>query len=610
MCGILDALGSGVLSDPVDKPSKLMLDECFAAGDDRFLDEFVRFHSWNLLLAYIERWVADEREWAREQIIAYLQTDLNHPGHEVVVKRLFKHFEAAADHEMMGWFMVAFDRLVRRRRMKQFHYDWSTRRSWSEQHLRAIPNKTIVSGMREQREAFNPMTGQPISYTHQYPTNSARNQLFTHRTRNYLRRRVWRYFRCLSYSNPAEYVAGISRALCQYRDADFEAGENIIDNWSLMHACYFHHEGVQFGPSHTNLTAGHSLSELSPAPYQPDAWKDEAAVEHLVTMILDANSSLVRIWAMEMLQTEHQAAIGRLDVRTLIRLLSHIDQRVQQFAAELFGEHPGLSSLPIATWLELLDQADPGVLNLICEAMRKHVSAERLDNVQMLELAKARPVPVARMAFEMLQERHRERGFSSGELMQLSGVGCEVLAGEITGWCLQHFSSENTYEPDAVIEFFDSLSKAMRTAAVDWLQSDDCPGRNDPVLWARLIETPFDDVRLRLVEDLERRASISGATADAVSPVWAAVILGVHRGGRTKLKAVCQIRDVVAEDHRRAESLLPVLAVAMRSVREPERRSALSAVATLVDQHVELHDAVRRHIPELIWDGEAVGAEL
>ena len=44
------------------------------------------------------------------------------------------------------------------------------------------------------------------------------------------------------------------------------------------------------------------------------------------------------------------------------------------------------------------------------------------------------------------------------------------------------------------------------------------------------------------------------------------VLLGVHRGGRAKLKSLRQISEAIAEQLDRADRLMPVLAVAIRSV--------------------------------------------
>jgi hypothetical protein len=77
------------------------------------------------------------------------------------------------------------------------------------------------------------------------------------------------------------------------------------------------------------------------------------------------------------------------------------------------------------------------------------------------------------------------------------------------------------------------------------------------------------------------------------------VLLNVHRGGRAKLTALRQTADAIARDPKNAEPLLPVLAVAVRSVRLPEARHGLAALVRAVDAHPPLADGVRRHFPEL-----------
>jgi len=140
----------------------------------------------------------------------------------------------------------------------------------------------------------------------------------------------------------------------------------------------------------------------------------------------------------------------------------------------------------------------------------------------------------------------------------------------------------------------------MRAAAWDWLTEPHCPAENDPALWARLLETPYDDLRLHLIDRLHRRASRPGMGPHDLAPVWCAVLLGVHRGGRQKRKAVEQIRDALlsaSAPAERAESLLPILALAVRSVRGPEQRAGLSAVATIWSERPEWRARIAELLP-------------
>ena len=58
-------------------------------------------------------------------------------------------------------------------------------------------------------------------------------RLFSVATRQYLRRRTWRYFRRLGKNNPERYIAAISRGLVRYTDDDVSDGLALIDNWGL-----------------------------------------------------------------------------------------------------------------------------------------------------------------------------------------------------------------------------------------------------------------------------------------------------------------------------------------------------------------------------------------
>jgi hypothetical protein len=500
---------------------------------------------------------------------------------------------------MLAHFLVAFDRLVRRSRIAVPRWDRSTRELIQDEHLFARPNKTVI-----------PETGRIGTYgtgkqqrTFPLPDirNKPRNRLFRHRTRNFLRRRVWRYFRWLSYKNPTEYLTAISRALSVYTDAEFKLGENIIDNWSLMHACYFHSDSLTFTAAHTNLSPGQSLANLSAAPYRPEIWKTAEGATQLINLVGNGQSSLVRVWAMELLRRDHQQAISQIDMKILVSLLKHTDARVQEFASQLFRDHQGLASMTVSAWLEVVEQSDRSLLPMICDAMTKHVASARLENPQLLLLATAEPVPVAALGLRMLQERHQQRRLTPTEVVQLSRAQCAATAEEMTTWALRQLNSDENYSVDSVVEFFDGLLEPMRAAAMTWLEDSSSHGHDDAVLWSRLIETPFDDVRLRLVDCLQHRTTLHDVDVNSLNHLWCSVLLGVHRGGRAKLKAMQQIQAAILRDSRHATKLLPVLSVAARSLRAPERRGAIAAMASLRNGNPELEAAIRSHLPEFQW---------
>jgi hypothetical protein len=580
----------------------LLVEDCFASQDSGFLAALRGISSSKLLAAFADRWKKDPRPWARQQIFAYLDLPLNSPGHHPLVKRLFKQAEESRDLELMGAFLVAFDALVRRVRAQNWRWDRALRESFSDEYL-AVPRDVIPRDNQTQKvHTYDYRTRKTV--TTEVPCRIPRHgHLYTYRTRYYLRRRAWRFFRWLGYARPAEFPSAIAPALQRYRDEDLAKGENILDSWSLLNICFRGSPALIFTPGHIQLADGHALAELKAAPRFPHAWETPEAARVVHGLIVRARAQLVRMWAMEMFR--RVGATLELTAEELLALLDHPDEGVQQFGAELFQTHGGLGKLPVTTWLELLRTKNLTALASLCDAFEKHVSSERLTFAQVLELACAQPAPVARLGFRLLQAR----SITAAErpaLGALAGARCRMVAGEIAAWAFSRLGTAESYEIEAVSRFFDSLLGEIRAAAWAWLVAENSPGYRDAALWSRLAESPFEDLRLKLIDHLALRTR--RPEADQLAPVWGAVLLGVHRGGRQKAKAVRQLADAIAAEPARAEALLPVLAVAIRSVRGPEMRAGLAAVMSLVAERPELAAEVRKQLPELHFHAEDVAA--
>src|SRR5437660_1502429 len=116
--------------------SWLVAEELLERGDPAFVDELRKITDADRLGTFAARWYADKRSASRKLLLEYLDRPLNAYRHEPLVKRLFKLAEQAADDEVLGRFLVLFDRSVRRVRRKKRHYDWQTRASWEEEQIR------------------------------------------------------------------------------------------------------------------------------------------------------------------------------------------------------------------------------------------------------------------------------------------------------------------------------------------------------------------------------------------------------------------------------------------------------------------------------------------
>jgi hypothetical protein len=191
-------------------------------------------------------------------------------------------------------------------------------------------------------------------------------------------------------------------------------------------------------------------------------------------------------------------------------------------------------------------------------------------------------------------------------LLGLVEAQAEPLRPEIVRWVRGALSASPDFQTDWVLEYLDSRHADAREEGWQWLQAEP-RAAEDVTLWQKLLESPYDDVRLRLIDVLEGRiagqptAKVESGRLDAalVRFLWATVLLNIHRGGKTKLVVVGQLVKRLGRYPGEAEALLPILAVALRSVRGPEWRAGLAGLVQAVERNADLRPLVARTFPEL-----------
>jgi hypothetical protein len=630
----------------------LVLEEKLERGDASFVDDLRSFHDAEVLGGFAARWLADKRPASRRMLLEYLDRPLNAFRHEALVKRLFKAAEAAGDDEVMARFMVLFDRSVRREEWRRLHMEWAKvkteaeaqklmthwrglgfdsvqsfqwergtiqiRGDWYEPRVRT-PSRTAMP--RDELKYRNPRTGEPISdiltrllkWFGNHPEGGRvpprvrklieRLRLFSVTTRQYLRRRAWRYFRRMGKTNPERYVAAVSQALEQYTDQDVSDGLALIDNWGLMHALFHRSEIlVANGPGWAPVD-GHTLAELSPAPIYERLW--EQAPRALVELLLAARCRPVRQWAVQMIR-RHDGARAAIKLDELIELLAHEDSEVAALAIELFREKKSIGTLAFEQWLELVEEANPSVLDTIALLLERFVDPERLSLAQVVRLARSRVVPAARMGLKWLSNKVPLHAADDALLLGLTEAECEPLRGQIVRLVCDRLRATGRFDSSWVLEFLDSRHGDVRAAGIEWFRSEP-RARDDVTIWRRLMESPYDDVRLFLISELESRvagrdvdrAMSLGLDSEALRLLWASVLLNIQRGGRAKPTVVRQLVRAIKRRPADAGPLLPILAVALRSCRGPERRAGLQAVAELAEGDAHPATSLSAIFPEL-----------
>ncbi|MEP7123704.1 MAG: hypothetical protein ABJE95_22440, partial [Byssovorax sp.] len=327
--------------------STLLLDEAFAAGDERFLAALIESTAARKLKSLADPWYGDSRPFARKMLLRYIDDGGDRPHHRPLVKSLFKLAELNEDDEAMGHFLVAFDRLVKRTVTRASVWDRATRSSVPTVQMRddkSVPDKVGNRDTRAHR--------------------------FSQRTRRYLRRRAFRYFRLLAKRDPSRYGAAIRAALARYQDVDLASPSQILDAWGLMHALYWGSPVIDRAPKGIRIAAGRSLAELEPAPFCPESWG--GALNGLLELCEKAGSRTVRVFTIGLLERDYAAVLRSVKVARLKGLLRSPHDEVQTFAAKLLRTATGIESLTVDEWLSLLRIDNATALPLLCELVVKH----------------------------------------------------------------------------------------------------------------------------------------------------------------------------------------------------------------------------------------------
>lgn len=607
-----------------DSSSLLLAEELLDRGDPNFVDELRKVSDADRLGNFAARWYGDQRPTSRQFLLEYLKRPLNSYRHEALVKRLFKLADSTGDDVLMAHFAVALDRSVRRRIGKRHHHEkrgnkWE---SWEEEWLH-VPTGTKMPRGTEVK-LRNPRTGEWLYFTDtsvgKFSKKKRRGEtgpeelhkkledfrLFTVHTRNYLRRRVWRYFRRLGKEHPERYLPATLTALKMYTDDDVHNGVALLDNWSMMHFL-FHGCPALLARSHGWTVAdGHTLAELAPAPMFEDLWK--AAPKALLELLKEAQSRPVRQWTIRLLQRDHGAVLAGLSLDELLALLGHSDEDVVNLAAGIIRNAPGLDTLPVDRWLVLLETPNAAVLDVLCDLIGQHVKPERATLDEAVRLTASRPLPVARLGLSWLQSKAPATEAECKALLGLVDAACEPLRAEIVRWARGVLSASPHFQPEWVLEYLDSKHAEVREEGWTWFQGES-RARDQVELWRKLMESPYDDVRFHLIADLEERvrkgdpnlSDESKLDPELLQLLWATVLLNIHRGNRIKPIALQQMVKRVIRRPKEAPLLLPIVSVALRSVRGPEWRAGLAGVVQMIERNPELEPTVRAAFPELKW---------
>jgi hypothetical protein len=636
----------------------LVLQELFERCDPSFVDEVRKVDNADILGEFAPRWFADQRPEARRLLLDYLDRPLNAYRHEPLVKRLFKLAEKAGDDEVMGAFLVAFDRSARRTTGRRLHSESQSCKTETEANAVALAWRDqgfVAAGVQQNWQKSYQVWGywfEPVLVTPRdtvmprgtlkevydwsswrYTTFAVpdwvstlrldpaefrnggeippskrpellRRRLFSTATRAYLRRRAWRYFRKMGRHQPERYVAAVAPALARYRDEDVGDGLALIDNWGLMHALFHFSPCLTYDDRAFKIAEGHTLDELEPAPMFAKLW--EARPRAVFDLMVQARCRPVRSWAIAWIRRDPAPFAAVCSLEDRLGLLEHDDPEVVGLAAEMLRDDSSLKSVPVDRWLQLVEAANPAALDLLTELMGRLIDPAHVTLADAVRLARSRPLPTARLGLSWLRTKAPASAEECRSLLALAEADSEAVRPEIVRWVAGVLSHSEHFRPEWVLELLDSRHEDVRAEGWNWFLAEPRV-HQDVQTWQRLMETPYDDVRLALVRALDARLRDSQAARldrDELDPellrlLWASVLLNTTRGSREKPVVLRQLLKRVQTRPTELPRLLPLVAVALRSVRGPEMRAGLSTVVRLAERDEDSARLIAEHFGEL-----------
>ena len=577
-------VGASILlgPDPGERraPSALALEAMFTAGDPGVLDEVLATTSEKRLASLAVPWLADTRPSMRRALLAYVDDGCDRPGHRPLVKGLFKGAEAHGDDELLAHFAVAFDRLTPR--IPTVRWGWVSG-SWQP-----VAHVLAVNPALRSREG---------DVKHGGPDR------FTRATRQYLARRVFRDLRRIAKADLPRYGRLVRTMLALYEDVHLARPEALLDSWTLVHVLWAWSPVLERDPRGVRVAKGRSLAELAPAPYHPAAFR--GVRDELLALLVTARSRVVRAWVAAWLEKEYEAELSGVPMATLRALLASGDSAVSGLGAKLLERADGLSVMPVDEWLALLESPDATALATVVRLFAARVSPKRLSLGACAKLACSPAAVVAELGLSAARDKPIA---TPGDLAAVASIAraAEVKAVREAAarWTLELLSSgaRALARPEHLRDLFDSRHPEVREIAAEVVTAQ--PEHRSLPLWFSLVESPYEDVRALVIRFASEWQAEAGASE--LEHLAATAILAIHRGAASKPAVMRRLADRVVERPEEADRLLPVLALALRSVRGPERTSALASVARAAVRSEAVRAAALRHMPELTVGTEVV----
>jgi hypothetical protein len=484
-----------------------------------------------------------------------------------------------------------------------------------------------------------------------------------HLTRDYMRRRAWRFLRRMARQSPTNYPYFAAEVLIHYRPADVEGShgryrwavsdvwlgheyskwpdgkyrklerytiDTALRRWVLGNILHRNNRKLRRGK--TGFQAGdHKFPAITPdsAVAFPDLWK--RSPEPLLHVAANANYEPVRAWAIGRLKADHAEALRALPVEAALPFLRSRHEPAALFGWEILTAGPP-EQVNTEALVGALLSPHASVTAKAAEFILWHRKKGWLPVPRWVILAVGDHAAAAEFAAKWLRNQHGE-DLGWGEIARLleaklpavRALGVEILTAR---------PALVAFEPVAFAAALDTPHDDIRPGLCALIDS---AGLNAAAAFA-LLELPYVDVQTAARGLIEKhlaewntpdyllsaaespddgvmhwaaglvmaRLAEDGTRLRALVPFFRRLLYRVNTGSPVKRKLLGFLRQTAERFPEQAAPALALLSEFTRSIGKREFAAALTAAVKLSVERPELGERLRAELPGLRIEDEVI----
>ncbi len=294
----------------------------------------------------------------------------------------------------------------------------------------------------------------------------------------------------------------MAEAIVHYTDDDVSDGLALLDNWGLTHVLFHHSEQIVAKPRGWALADDGSLASLKSAPAFAQAGRHPPI--HCLRFSMTLAVGPFGNGPSACLDEHHAGAIDGLPIERLMRWMASGDP-IWPNSRPMCSSDPTTfrhdSSCDLVTFDRRIghriDRSDLRFVGQEAGSGPRHpCSGDR--TCRALD-----PFPVARLGQRCLADKRPDTAEECQWLLSLAEAEADPLRVELVEWVRETLTDSPHFRPQWIVDLLDSRHEEVRNAGWEWLIGNET-ARNDIAVWQQLLESPYDDVRFKLLGVLEK----------------------------------------------------------------------------------------------------------